>query len=160
MANSLRVLLISGSLRDHSPNTAVLRTAIEVAGDGVEATLYGGMAALPHFNPDDDREGERVPAAVAELRAEVAAAARGKIAEALAALVLTPPITTVADRAAPLACWSPSIRPPTFARLGRRRDILEDPAEVAGSHRGVDALGHRRRLQARGPASPRERVVQ
>jgi NAD(P)H-dependent FMN reductase len=32
------------------------------------------MDKLPHFNPDDDREGEAVHAAVAELRAQVAAA--------------------------------------------------------------------------------------
>ena len=32
------------------------------------------MANLPHFNPDDDREGEPVHAAVADLRAEIAAA--------------------------------------------------------------------------------------
>jgi NAD(P)H-dependent FMN reductase len=74
MERPLHVLLISGSLRDGSTNTAVLRTAAEVAGDGVSTTLYTGMGGLPHFNPDDDREGERVHPAVAELRAEVAAA--------------------------------------------------------------------------------------
>jgi chromate reductase, NAD(P)H dehydrogenase (quinone) len=36
--------------------------------------LYAGMAALPHFNPDDDREGAVVHPAVAELRAQIAAA--------------------------------------------------------------------------------------
>jgi chromate reductase, NAD(P)H dehydrogenase (quinone) len=70
----VHVLLISGSLRDGSTNTAVLRTAAEVAPDGVTTTLYGGMAALPHFNPDDDREGVAVHPAVAELRAAVAGA--------------------------------------------------------------------------------------
>jgi NAD(P)H-dependent FMN reductase len=70
----VHLLLISGSLRDASTNTAVLRTAGEVAPDGVTTTLYGGMAALPHFNPDDDREGVAVHPAVAELRSAVAAA--------------------------------------------------------------------------------------
>jgi NAD(P)H-dependent FMN reductase len=60
MNRSLHVLLISGSLRERSTNAAVLRTAAELAGDGVTTTLYGGMAELPHFNPDDDREGEPV----------------------------------------------------------------------------------------------------
>ena len=70
-----QVLLISGSLREGSTNTAVLRTATELAGGvGVATTLYRGMADLPHFNPDDDREGEPVHAAVAELRAQIAAA--------------------------------------------------------------------------------------
>jgi len=49
-----QVLLISGSLRGASTNTAVLRTAAAVAPDGVDAVLYDGLAALPHFNPDDD----------------------------------------------------------------------------------------------------------
>jgi chromate reductase, NAD(P)H dehydrogenase (quinone) len=74
MGQSLRVLLISGSLRDGSTNTAVLRTASELAEPGVKTTLYRGMATLPHFNPDDDREGQPVHDAVAELRAEIAAA--------------------------------------------------------------------------------------
>ena len=70
----MHVLLISGSLRDGSTNTAVLRTASLVAGDGVTTRLYDGMARLPHFNPDDDREGLPVPPAVGELRAEIARA--------------------------------------------------------------------------------------
>jgi chromate reductase len=70
----VRVLLISGSLRDGSTNTAVLRTAGQVTGDQIETALYGDMAKLPHFNPDDDREGEPVDPAVAELRAAIMAA--------------------------------------------------------------------------------------
>jgi chromate reductase len=70
----MRLLLISGSLRDGSTNTAVLRTMQAIAPAGVDAALHGGMAALPHFNPDDDREGEPVHPAVADLRAAIAAA--------------------------------------------------------------------------------------
>src|SRR4051794_29422059 len=70
----MRLLLISGSLRDGSTNTAALRTMQAIAPAGVDATLYGGMAALPHFNPDDDREGEPVHPAVADLRAAIGAA--------------------------------------------------------------------------------------
>ena len=69
-----RVLLVSGSLRSGSTNTAVLKTAAAVAPDSVTTTLYRGMAQLPHFNPDDDRNGEPVHAAVAELRGEVESA--------------------------------------------------------------------------------------
>jgi NAD(P)H-dependent FMN reductase len=39
-----RVLLISGSLRRGSTNTALLATAREVAPAGVEAILYDGLA--------------------------------------------------------------------------------------------------------------------
>jgi chromate reductase len=69
----MRLLLISGSLRDGSTNTATLRTVQAIAPDDVETTLYDGMGSLPHFNPDDDREGEPVDPAVAGMRAAVAA---------------------------------------------------------------------------------------
>jgi NAD(P)H-dependent FMN reductase len=72
MNRSLHLQLFSGSLRAGSTNTAVLRTASELAGEGVTTTMYAGMTDLPHFNPDDDREGQPVHAAVAELRAHIA----------------------------------------------------------------------------------------
>ena len=63
------ILLVSGSTRAGSTNTAVLRTMIEIApGRG---RLHTGLADLPAFNPDDDRD--PLPAAVAALRAELAA---------------------------------------------------------------------------------------
>jgi NAD(P)H-dependent FMN reductase len=68
------VLLVSGSLRAGSTNTALLRTARAVAPDDITTVLYEGMAALPHFNPDDDAEGAQVHPAVTELRAQIAAA--------------------------------------------------------------------------------------
>jgi chromate reductase len=70
----VHILLISGSLREGSTNTAVLRTAQDTASDGITTELYGGMSRLPHFNPDDDREGAPVAPAVAELRERIAAA--------------------------------------------------------------------------------------
>ena len=73
----MSLLLISGSLRDGSTNTALLRTAQAIDAD---TELFEGMGALPHFSPDDD--GDDLSAAVAELRA-----ATGR-AEAL--LVCTP----------------------------------------------------------------------
>jgi chromate reductase, NAD(P)H dehydrogenase (quinone) len=72
MVTTCRLLLISGSLRTNSTNTAVLRTAQARAPEGVDAALYEGEAGLPHFNPDDDVE--PVPLAVADLRASVHAA--------------------------------------------------------------------------------------
>jgi chromate reductase, NAD(P)H dehydrogenase (quinone) len=51
----------------------VLRTAELVAPPDVTTVMYRGMATLPHFNPDDDREGEPVHRAVTELRAQIAA---------------------------------------------------------------------------------------
>jgi chromate reductase, NAD(P)H dehydrogenase (quinone) len=72
--DAMRLLLISGSLRDGSTNSATLRTVRAIAPESVETTLYDGMGSLPHFNPDEDREGEPVHPAVANLRAAVAAA--------------------------------------------------------------------------------------
>jgi chromate reductase, NAD(P)H dehydrogenase (quinone) len=67
-----RLLLISGSLRAASTNSAVLRTAATVAPENVTAVLYDGIAGLPHFNPDDDSG--TLDARVTELRAQLHAA--------------------------------------------------------------------------------------
>jgi NAD(P)H-dependent FMN reductase len=72
MTAPTHVLLVSGSLRAESVNSAVLRTAASLAGEGVRATLYDGMGALPHLNPDNDPDGGPVPAAVADLRRRLA----------------------------------------------------------------------------------------
>ena len=69
MAHLRRMLLVSGSLRAKSTNTAVLRTARATAPAGIVATLYEGLAHLPHFNSDDDVS--PLPPSVAELRAEI-----------------------------------------------------------------------------------------
>jgi chromate reductase len=69
----LRLTLISGSLRSQSTNTALLRTALQLVPEGVEAALYEGMSELPHFNPDDDPPGGAPPGPVAELRRRLAA---------------------------------------------------------------------------------------
>jgi NAD(P)H-dependent FMN reductase len=70
--SSCRILLIGGSLRTGSTNTAVLNTAASLAPLGVTAHVYRGLAELPHFNPDDDRE--PLPPAAAQLRALLAEA--------------------------------------------------------------------------------------
>ncbi len=61
-----RVLLISGSLRRESTNSAALRTAVHLVPRSVASTLYDGMADLPAFNPDLD--GDPLPLPVADLR--------------------------------------------------------------------------------------------
>ena len=72
MSEPVRVLLVSGSTRAGSGNTAALVTAAAVAPGGVTPVLYDGLARLPAFNPDDD--GDRVPREVAGLRDEITAA--------------------------------------------------------------------------------------
>jgi NAD(P)H-dependent FMN reductase len=65
----MKVLLISGSTRTGSTNTAALMTAAALAPGDVQTVLYPGLATLPAFNPDHD--GELVPDSVAELRREI-----------------------------------------------------------------------------------------
>lgn len=74
MVTPYRILAISGSLRARSSNTETLRAAAALAPASVTVTFYGGLAALPHFNPDLDVEGAVLPAPVQEFRAHVAAA--------------------------------------------------------------------------------------
>lgn len=66
------MLLVSGSSWAGSGSTAALVTAAAVAPGGVTAVVYGGLAGLPAFNPDDD--GDRLPREAAALWEEIAAA--------------------------------------------------------------------------------------
>lgn len=67
----MKILAISGSLRQASINSALLRTTQRLAPAGVEVILCTTVAALPLFNPDLEAD---MPASVAHLRAQVAAA--------------------------------------------------------------------------------------
>jgi NAD(P)H-dependent FMN reductase len=72
MDGPCEVLLISGSLRAGSTNTALLRTAQSVAPRDIRPVLYDEMATLPHFNPDDDVD--PIDRAAARLRERVRSA--------------------------------------------------------------------------------------
>jgi hypothetical protein len=54
MTMGLRLLLVSGSLRSSSTNTAVLRTLADVIPDHVNCRFYEELEDLPAFNPDID----------------------------------------------------------------------------------------------------------
>jgi NAD(P)H-dependent FMN reductase len=64
-----QILLVSGSLRPRSTNTAALQTAQKIAPQGIAAIFYTGLGQLPHFNPDDDFE--PLPLQVVELRKSI-----------------------------------------------------------------------------------------
>jgi NAD(P)H-dependent FMN reductase len=49
------ILFVSGSLRQGSSNTALLRTLQQIAPRSLSTELYGGLSSLPHFDPDHDR---------------------------------------------------------------------------------------------------------
>ena len=66
-----KILGISGSLRERSYNTALLRAAAELVPPDAEIELFD-LAAIPLYNDDVESAGD--PAPVAELRAAVAEA--------------------------------------------------------------------------------------
>jgi chromate reductase len=68
----MRILAISGSLRRGSHNTWLLRAAEELLPPTDELVFWDGLKNVPPYDQDDDVQ--PAPAAVAELRAAVAAA--------------------------------------------------------------------------------------
>ena len=68
----LRLLAISGSLRQVSKNSALLTAGALVAPPTIEIVPYTGLGDLPHFNPDV--EGPDEPPPIVALRAAVRAA--------------------------------------------------------------------------------------
>jgi len=69
----MRILAISGSLRDGSHNSELLRAAAALAPVGVTIELYDGLSEIPPYDADDDLPGDR-PASVADFKAALAAA--------------------------------------------------------------------------------------
>jgi len=55
----MRILAVSGSLREGSFNTSLLRAAVEAAPEGVELELWEGIGELPLY--DEDLEADGVP---------------------------------------------------------------------------------------------------
>ena len=62
----MRILGVSGSLRESSYNTSLLRAAAEAAPEGVELELWEGLAELPLY--DEELDGEHAPEPVRRLR--------------------------------------------------------------------------------------------
>jgi NAD(P)H-dependent FMN reductase len=52
----VRILAVCGSLQAKSGNRELLAVATRAAPPGVEVTLFDGIADLPHFNPDLERD--------------------------------------------------------------------------------------------------------
>jgi chromate reductase, NAD(P)H dehydrogenase (quinone) len=78
----MKILALSGSLREGSYNTALARAARDLAPPGVEIELYQGLAELPPYDQDLDQPGLEPPEPVRDLRE--------RIEEADALLVVTP----------------------------------------------------------------------
>jgi chromate reductase len=67
----MRILAVSGSLRESSFNTSLLRAALEAAPDGVELELWEGIGELPLYDEDLEHD---APVSVQRLRDAWAAA--------------------------------------------------------------------------------------
>jgi chromate reductase len=67
----MKVLAVSGSLRESSYNTSLLRAAVEAAPDGIELEVWEGLGELPLYDEDLDDD---VPESVHRLRESWAAA--------------------------------------------------------------------------------------
>jgi NAD(P)H-dependent FMN reductase len=66
------VLVLVGSLRAASTNRQIAETAVQLAPEGVELTIFEGLGDLPFYNEDIDVEGS-VPQTVTGFRAAIAA---------------------------------------------------------------------------------------
>lgn len=75
------ILVLVGSLRAGSTNRQLAEAALAVAPDGVELTIFDGIANIPFYNEDIDTP-DAVPATAVAFRSAVAAAD--------AVLVITP----------------------------------------------------------------------
>jgi NAD(P)H-dependent FMN reductase len=53
----VRLLALCGSLRAASSNAELLRAAALLVPPGVDMAWFGGLEALPHFNPDQEDAG-------------------------------------------------------------------------------------------------------
>jgi chromate reductase len=67
----VRMLAISGSLRQGSSNTALIEAAARLARSPVHIAVFYGLAAIPPFNPDLDEAG--TPGVVSGFRSLAAA---------------------------------------------------------------------------------------
>jgi len=79
-AQSMKIVVLVGSLRRQSVNRALARVAAENAPADVVVDVYSGLELLPFYNEDLDTE--PVDAEVARVR--------GTVAEADAVLIITP----------------------------------------------------------------------
>jgi len=68
---AFKILGISGSLRNASSNTALLRACAALAPDGISISIYEGLDKLPYFSPELDTENAVPPATVLDLRAQL-----------------------------------------------------------------------------------------
>ena len=108
MAENLRILGISGSLRQGSYNTGALRAAVELAPEGVEIEIFD-ISGFPGFSQDEEQNPpEKVTDKMynAQLAKENAAAAEKKMQEVVVKTIAKDPGFTTNKVANPRAIRS------------------------------------------------------
>lgn len=73
MPGKINILAISGSTRAASSNLSLIHAIAGMAAGTFAVTVFEGLAALPHFNPDLDNEAA-VPQQITEFRGQLRAA--------------------------------------------------------------------------------------
>ena len=56
MGSRSRIVAIPGSLRQSSVNLSLVNSIIQMFSDKLDIKIFGGLADIPHFNPDLDNE--------------------------------------------------------------------------------------------------------
>ncbi|WP_295652698.1 NAD(P)H-dependent oxidoreductase [uncultured Mucilaginibacter sp.] len=69
---NINIIAISGSLRPNSSNSTIINIIAGMAPSEVNIVTYGGLADLPHFNPELDNESPS--ASVTDFRAQLKSA--------------------------------------------------------------------------------------
>jgi chromate reductase, NAD(P)H dehydrogenase (quinone) len=64
-----KVLAICGSTRTQSANLSIIQYVADIVTKQLEIEIYDDLAALPHFNPDLDKE--KAPEIVEEFRSKI-----------------------------------------------------------------------------------------
>jgi len=72
--DKIKILAISGSTRAQSSNLDLIKAIADLTADSFSITIFEGLSALPHFNPDLDLDKENAPAAVTSFRQQLQAA--------------------------------------------------------------------------------------
>jgi chromate reductase len=51
-----KVVAISGSTRQNSTNESLIKAIADLSAESIDITVFNGIANLPQFNPDNDRD--------------------------------------------------------------------------------------------------------
>lgn len=156
----MRILAVSGSLRQSSHNTQLLYAAAELAPAGVELDLYDELELVPPYN--EDRDTDAPPPAVARLREairdadailiatpEYNSSVPGQLKNAVdwasrpfreSALWGKPAAVVGASKGTYGAMWAQTELRKILARSGAR--VLEGDLAVPNAHERFDEHGH------------------